>query len=251
MVQLSTKANETNAIVFVEKHANIPLAPVPMANTKFGIELELSVPQFISYGNVVHLIESRASVNVRDMTGDYEAARDRNDVWVLMSDSSLTCSANMPRCTKFELVSRILKGEKGIEEVSRVINALEEISSIKVNSSMGFHVHVNVSHLSLSDLKKFCQNFVKYESAMDSIMPPSRRRGNNYCQSNRVAIADTIGTNASNKEVHETIKSCTSKEELRECISPEKYYKLNLNPLVSGRQPTIGVSSAFFDLQQT
>jgi len=225
----------------MERRPNKALIPVPMADVDFGIELELSTSTYTSSGDVVDLIESNAGVDVADMTHDYTAACNRNDIWVLMTDASLQCSVARPDvedCNKFEIKSPILRGGAGVGEIDRVVRAMGNISSIKVNSSMGFHVHVNVSQLSTFDLIKVCQNFVKYEAAMDSLMPPSRRNGNIFCQSNRLAVASgSLG--ASNGEIHQMLAYCESVQELGNLMSPDKYYKLNMGPLVTGRQPTI------------
>jgi hypothetical protein len=223
---------------FVERRPLKPLAPVPMADTEFGIELELSTSSDISHGDVADLIEAKASVTVKDMT-DYAlaAADSRTDIWRLVGDSSIACSVSSPNCNTFEIVSPILRGGTGIGEVDRVMRALGKIPSIKINKSMGFHVHVNVKGLTLANLKNACQNFVKYEKAMDKFMPESRRESvSHYCRSNRSAFG---GPQTTNKYIHDMIASCTSKEELGNLMSPDKYYKLNMQPLVSGRQPTI------------
>jgi hypothetical protein len=221
---------------FVERRPLKPLAPVPMSDTEFGIELELSTSSDISHGDVADLIEAKASVAVKDMT-DYAlaAADSRTDIWRLVGDSSIACSLSIPNCNAFEIVSPILRGGTGIGEVDRVMRALGKIPSIKINRSMGFHVHVNVEGLTLADLKKVCQNFVKYEKAIDKFMPVSRRESK-YCRSNRYAFG---GPETTNKVIHDMIASCASREELGNLMSPEKYYKLNMQPLVSGRQPTI------------
>ena len=131
-------------------------------------------------------------------------------------------------------MSPILRGGDGLGEVDRVLRALGSISSIKVNSSMGFHVHVNVEHLSLNELKKVCQNFIKYEDALDTLVPPSRRgTANTYCRSNRQAIG------GDNKSMHSILGACTSKQDLGNTMSPSKHYKFNMQNLVTGRQPTI------------
>jgi hypothetical protein len=110
---------------------------------------------------------------------------------------------------------------------------------VKVNQSMGFHVHVNVESLSVAKLKNVCKNFIKYESAMDMLMPPSRR-ANTYCKSNKLAVANEVVYLAANSQyLHQKIDACTSRNQLGNLVSPDKYYKLNLGPLTSERQPTI------------
>ena len=70
---------------------------------------------------------------------------------------------------------------------------------------------------------------------MDGLMPKSRRK-NDFCKSNRSAFG---GPATPNRVIHEMIATTTSKNELGDLISPSKYYKLNMQPLVSNRQPTI------------
>ena len=67
-------------------------------------------------------------------------------------------------------------------------------------------------------------------------MPPSRRE-NSYCLSNRLSVGRRAG--APNREIHERIASCTTIQGLGNLMSPAKYYKLNMQPLLSRRQPTI------------
>ena len=220
---------------FVENRPYKSLVPVPMADIQFGIELELSTSFDISHADVANLIESNASVVVKDMTDHHlSVAHTRTDVWRLVSDASLQCNISSPNCNTFELVSPILQGGGGLGEVDRVMRVLGD-TSIKINTSMGFHVHVNVNYLSLPQLKNVCQNFVKYEAVMDKFMPKSRRNSQ-YCLSNRLAFG---GASTKNSVIHDMIASCTSINELGRLVSPTKYYKLNMQPLITGRQPTI------------
>lgn len=235
-VVLSPGGTRGSSEKFVERRPLTPLAPVPMADTEFGIELELSTSSDTSHKDVADLIEAKASVTVKDMTDNSLAAADsRTDIWRLVGDTSIACSSSSPNCNTFEIVSPILRGGAGIGEVDRVMRALGKIPSIKINKSMGFHVHVNVKGLTLANLKNVCQNFVKYEKAMDMFMPESRRESK-FCHSNRSAFG---GPETTNKYIHEMIASCTSKEDLGNLMSPGKYYRFNMQPLVSGRQPTI------------
>ena len=84
---------------------------------------------------------------------------------------------------------------------------------------MGFHVHVNVRRISKYALTNVAQNYIKYEQAMDSFMPPSRRTGNNmYCKSNKAAVGG----------MHRELRSsCNSKDDLVDMMCPDdKYFKL-------------------------
>lgn len=117
---------------------------------------------------------------------------------------------------------------------------LTSVASVSVNKSMGFHVHCDVRDLSLASLIRVCQTFIKYESSMDSFMPPSRRTGsaesNQYFRSNKF----DIGPNLTNKQRHDMLGRCSSLEELCDMMNPSgRYYKLNLQNLISRRQPTI------------
>lgn len=106
---------------------------------------------------------------------------------------------------------------------------------------MGFHVHIDVSKYSLEQLIKICQQFCKYEDAMDSFMPRSKRTGsdnsNRYFQSNARAISEDP---SSIWTVHNCLERCTNTQSLTDVMNPYgRYYKLNLQNLKTGRQPTL------------
>ena len=154
----------------------------------------------------------------------------------------------MSHCSKFELVSPILRGESGLRACEKVLGAPKTSSqtSISVNHTMGFLVHIGAEETSLADLKKVCQNFVKYEDAMDLFMPPSRqtgsREGNRYFQSCKANILSSPdGSPAtSNASRHRAIAACNSVVELCNLMNPTgRYYKMNMQNLVTRRQPTL------------
>ena len=236
--ELSQRANTVKhqPMVFSEHRPILPIRMVKVpVQQNFGIELELTSPTHISTPEIASLIPFPC--DIVDSWGEGRASS-RN--WKIVPDSSIMCSPNEPACHKFELVSPILTGGDGLAQVSNIMNALPS-DLIQVNKSMGFHVHIDVSGLSTRQLIKVCQNFCKYEHVMDSFMPPSRRTGsmeaNRYFQSNRESVA---GVGATNREVHNVLGSCTDLYTLINVMNRQgRYYKLNLQNLKTGRQPTI------------
>lgn len=213
------------------------VVPNAIPEYNFGIELELSTGTHHSVDNIVSILNSASSIGAIDLTHSVAEAKRRNDVWRITYDTSLSCPRGGEDCNKFELISPILKGGRGLTEVHKVLKALNTISSVEVGKSMGYHVHVDVSSLSCHELVKVCKNFIKYEKAMDSVMPPSRREDIQlYCKSNEKAINSV--------DPHGALAQCQSKVELAEVMNPaepgrKRYFKLNLQNLVTGRQPTI------------
>lgn len=168
----------------------------------------------------------------------HNGADDDLRTWRLHYDSSIACSRSQPACNKFELVSPILAGETGLTQIRNVLMALTRHKvDIKVNKSMGFHVHVEVRGMRQNQLNMICQNFVKYEAVFDSLVPPSRRNGSPesdlYFQSNRNAMGYS-----SNHERHQALAACRDIRSLANEMNPAgRYYKLNLQNLVSDQRP--------------
>eukprot|EP01091_Cochliopodium_minus_P010480 TRINITY_DN2781_c0_g1_i1.p1 TRINITY_DN2781_c0_g1~~TRINITY_DN2781_c0_g1_i1.p1 ORF type:complete len:248 (-),score=46.51 TRINITY_DN2781_c0_g1_i1:33-776(-) len=134
-----------------------------------------------------------------------------------------------------ELVSPILSGREGIDNVQVVVGLLSKVD-VSVNSSAGFHLHVGSANFSLEDLKKISFQFLKYEMAFDSIFPPSRQGLNNqYCKSHLLQFR-----NYSNETIKEKIKSCFTLNYLKKFMNPQgdRYFKLNLQR-TSHQSPTI------------
>ena len=212
-----------------------------MANVTFGIELEMSCKEGKKKHMIAREILKHASVKVK-IVKDYAASRAPYHGWKMVPDSSISCSRYYPDCNRFELVSPILRGGEGLNEVNNVLGALDGVGTIAVNKTMGFHVHIDVSALNVAQLVKVCQNFIKYEAVMDTFMPPSRRTNSpnslQYCKSNRDAI---LGPYAPEGERHKKLSRCRSLHQLCNVMNPgrDRYFKLNLQNLQTGRQQTI------------
>ena len=260
---------------FVEPRLPRPFHMLKMPNNvQFGIELELTCEDTTldAYKIASHLTPtSHHAVQVFE---SYRAARQashHDDTWKLVPDSSIQCNRHQPDCHKFELVSPVLEGGAGLSKIHAIVTALTSLKQsmtsrpvIRVNKSMGFHLHINVNDYSLAQLIKICQNFIKYEDVMDSFMPPSRRTSSpeskQYFQSNRLAVTKGLTASApsnndtiiTNRRRHDALAACRSVQDLarlmnysdnnedsNETVSSTRYCKLNLQNLVTGRQPTI------------
>lgn len=120
-----------------------------------------------------------------------------------------------------EVVSPILKGADGLAQVEAVCRVLQGLGAT-VDRQCGLHVHVGARDLGLRTVKGVAARWMKYERAIDGVLPPSRRANNaRYCQSNLVApVADLIAK----------INRAESVREVAEVTNPgqNRYRKLNL-----------------------
>mmetsp|Transcript_13592 Transcript_13592/g.37540 ORF Transcript_13592/g.37540 Transcript_13592/m.37540 type:complete len:197 (+) Transcript_13592:711-1301(+) len=84
-----------------------------------------------------------------------------------------------PHCNTFELVSPPLQSGPGLGEVSSVPHELQYFTAsglLQVNRSMGFHVHIDVSHWSLPQLVKVCQQVRSRHGCHPRVGPAVRNR---------------------------------------------------------------------------
>lgn len=132
---------------------------------------------------------------------------DHTDHWKLVTDSSL--SGN----NTFELVSPILHGEQGLEELEKVCWVLD-LCNAKVNDTCGLHVHMDAAEFDLTTWKNLILTYKRLEGVIDNFMPHSRRN-NRYCKA-LTAITET------------SIKSARSISDLRTAFFHNRYHKVNL-----------------------
>jgi len=132
---------------------------------------------------------------------------DHTDHWKLVTDSSL--SGN----NTFELVSPILHGEQGIEELEKVCWVLD-LCNAKVNDTCGLHVHMDAAEFDLTTWKNLILTYKRLEGVIDNFMPRSRRN-NHYCQ--------TLTTISEAK-----INRASNISDLRAAFSHNRYHKVNL-----------------------
>jgi len=170
----------------------------------------------------------------------------KSDAWKLVFDESIQPNAQNPQSLMFELVSPILSGPIGLDTLSNTVIVISDIACVRLNESMGLHVHVEAKegNYSLEKMKSICQNFLLLENVMDSFLPYHRRTGSEKChsffESNLLAVMEMHDTPEGSLDA---IFSCQSQKDLYDLMNHstfrERYYKVNLQNLAAGRQPTI------------
>jgi hypothetical protein len=226
----------------------------------FGVELELSCAVGTDRATIAHTLQEHSGETVRNIRdpspyrvfyawlsgkGKSDTDNSANNGWKLVYDASIQANSNLPRSRGFELVSPILCGETGLARYKKILTVLSDITALQVNASMGCHVHIDVESLKLQQLIQVCQNFVAYEDDIDTFMPSWRRTGsaacNTYFKSNKESIL-VQGDEDHAWQQYQKIGACQTYEELYDIMNPgseARYYKLNLQNLKTGRQPTI------------
>ena len=174
-----------------------------MMNSKFGIELECFG---VSRSIVVSALRT-AGLNV--MTAGY-TGRDY-DVWQVKTDCSIQ------GVDGFEVVSPVLEGENGIYQARIACVVLQELNA-QVNKSCGFHIHHNAQGWDVKKFKNLFKRFTKYEAALDSIQPASRRN-NRFCQSNALTSVN---------KTFAKIEACNTIAQISDVYGHSRYFKLNL-----------------------
>jgi len=180
-----------------------------ISDRAFGIELEID-----GNGNTAHMVAGLLNaVGVNCRFAGY--THDTTAHWKVVTDASVRGSNPM------ELVSPILRGEAGLRQVALVCETLAA-NNVKVNTSCGFHVHVDARNLTADAVRRVCKSFVKHEADFDSLVPPSRR-SSQWCKSNLSALGGDI------KTAFAKMDQCTTVAQLQRfvCLN-DRYWKLNL-----------------------
>mmetsp|Transcript_20051 Transcript_20051/g.43473 ORF Transcript_20051/g.43473 Transcript_20051/m.43473 type:complete len:1281 (-) Transcript_20051:189-4031(-) len=213
---------------------------------QFGIELEMSSAGHLTRDYIARNL-SHSGIIVDNIESTWREVKRTSLNWKIVGDGSLICNQSQPGCNRFEIVSPILLGEKGLRSATNILKRLSNIN-VTVNKSMGFHVHFDVAKYSIADLVKICQQFVKYEHAIDSMLPHSRRTGSkesdNYFNSNTKLAKEKLGKGE--EGVLNALGWCTDYHNLADILNPivpsmkeRRYFKLNLQNLTTNRQSTI------------
>ncbi len=178
---------------------------VYVINRNFGIELEM-------YNvNVGDLANAMRNESVEFQNENYNHTTRSH--WKAVRDSSISGS------NAIEVVSPILQGENGMQQVKSVCKALNSVNA-KVNKSCGFHVHFSAADFTIEQWRNLFINYALFEEHIDKMMPVSRRDSNNrFCQSKKTEVLANI----------ERINAATELIDITNAIRQNtRYVKLNV-----------------------
>jgi hypothetical protein len=186
-----------------------------ISDRAFGVEIELASDGSISVDDLRrHLAQT---TNETVLALGY--TKDTMKAWKIVSDDSIG--------TGVEIVSPILRGEQGLSRLRTAVESLNDAGGLSATSSCGLHVHVDLTGIDIHGLKRICQNWIKYEKAIDLVLPPSRRANvNRYCRSAR---HNDLLKDMSNKAAHERVMNADKHDRKR-------YFELNMQNLVTGKK---------------
>ncbi|MGI4760915.1 MAG: amidoligase family protein [Janthinobacterium lividum] len=194
-----------------------PVAFTPGALTRtFGVEIEA-----FGVARAALLDELRAQgLEAHDETYNHST----RPYWKLVSDASIS-GANA-----FELVSPVLRGLEGLEDLARACRALK-VCGAQVNSSCGLHIHFGASDLGIQHLRQLVRNYLVLEPTIDQLMPTARRANNAY-------YCGSLLRGRTQAEAEQAILAATSPEALAQAANAgSRYHKVNLQSYF--RQGTI------------
>jgi hypothetical protein len=101
--------------------------------------------------------------------------------WKIVSDSSVHATGRQSG-SGWELVSPILKGQDGLEQIKKVCQAMKQAGAA-VNVTCGLHVHHDARDFNVDTFKNIVKIYARFETTIDTLVAPSRRGNENtYCQ---------------------------------------------------------------------
>lgn len=153
----------------------------------FGCEFECIMPRGMSHYALADAIRVATGFPCAFLGYTHNSTSE----WKVVTDASLG------RSTGAEIVSPILTGANGFEQVKKVCDAAKA-AGCKISKRCGFHVHVGARNEGLEFFKQLAKLYRKYEPVIDGLVAPSRRASSNqYCgpmrwQDTRFETANTV-----------------------------------------------------------
>ena len=179
-------------------------------NRTFGIEIEFSG---VHLDKVVEVLRTNG-INFRHESYNHEV----RPHWKLIFDVSVNNRGTGLTRGGHELVSPILKGKEGLEEVRKVMAVLDSIGA-KVDKTCGLHVHHGAEDYRVADFKNLYNIYYKFENFFDAVVAPSRRGSvNQYCK-------------GLSQELIESVQKAQTVSELKSVLA-DRYLKLNFQAFI-------------------
>lgn len=143
-----------------------------MRELKFGVEIEFFGANYVT---VIEKLRA-AGISVADYQGYTHEVMAQ---WKVTTDASVT-GRDTGLYRGLELVSPILYGDEGLDELQKVYEVLNSCGA-KVDKTCGTHVHFDISDFTVQDCKNFLNLYYNYQGIINHLVPPSRRR-NKFCK---------------------------------------------------------------------
>lgn len=153
-----------------------------MRDLKFGVEIEFFGANYVT---VIEKLRAEG-IQVADFSGYTHKVIPQ---WKITTDASVT-GRDTGLMRGLELVSPILYGDNGLDELEKVYRVLISCGA-KVDVTCGTHVHFDISDFTTQDCKNFLNLYYNYQGVINYLVPPSRRR-NQYCSTLRKTQLETI-----------------------------------------------------------
>lgn len=171
----------------------------------YGIEIEFNLASNHQNLNLREVgFQVARLMNEAGVTCEFESYNHNvRSYWKIVTDAS--CG--------LELVSPPLKGDEGFRQIQVACNALHRAGA-KVDRRCGLHVHHDAHDFTVNSFKALYGIYVRFEAAIDELMPMSRRgSSNHYCQSPRRSLTD--------------IEACSQIRDITTRLYYDRYVKLN------------------------
>lgn len=200
----------------------------PPAARAFGVELEFVAEGSLKPGKIrdaINSLEDEACLVTGWNSNTMKA-------WKIETDN--TINTRKKKQHGIELVSPILRGEKGYQRLQSVVAVVCSTDQVLTNDSCGYHVHFDLANVKFHGLKRICQNWIKYEDAIDLFLSQGRRDSQNEHCLNVCDSSELSGK--TNKEANLILKRKATLKGLCNAMNGHpagrnRYYKLNLQNL--------------------
>lgn len=194
---------------------------------KFGVEIEFTGATTQTVANEMQTILQGTGIQVC-REGYNHVTRSH---WKVTTDATVTENRNYRDGSGYggELVSPVLHGEAGLQELKQILDALNQVDNgaVRVDRRCGVHVHLSWDGMTVDHVKEVYKRYAQYEADIDAWMAPSRRGNNSrWCAS----IANNNRHGLRDVEAY----SGTLSRMANLC---GRYYKVNLQSL--GRYGTV------------